>query len=136
MYRKVPTEYRLVWWALAALFAAALFASGELSWWLSLASLAWFGVWETHGIVRHKTDETLSFSVWTILDVQDHHPKRKALVPLVMGIFAAASAMFVGVVDGSATLEMSTAARVIAACFVAAGTLLFLRRHFARGDSL
>ena len=92
-------------------------------------------MWETHGIASKESGETLSESIWAILDVEDHKPVNRSLVPLVMGTFTGAACMFIGIVDGSATQTMSVWARVVAAFFVAAGTLAFLLRHFRRGDS-
>ena len=133
--RQIPKRYIAIWSVLGVLFTLALFTTGETSWWLSLICLLWFGVWETHGIASKESGETLSESIWAILDVEDHKPVNRSLVPLVMGTFTGAACMFIGIVDGSATQTMSVWARVVAAFFVAAGTLAFLLRHFRRGDS-
>ena len=134
--RQIPKRYIAIWSVLGALFVLALFTSGEYSWWFSTICLLWFAVWETHGIASKESGETLSESIWSILDVEDHRPVNRALYPLIMGVFAGAACLFVGIVDGSSTQTMSIWARVIAAFFVAAGTMAFLSRHFRRGDSL
>ena len=126
---------RIVWAILAALFAFALFAPGAWSFGGGLVALIWFGAWEAKGVASARRGDTLSESVWAILDVHDGAPRNRALFPLVMGIFAGAAALFVGVVEGAAEQSVSVVARTVAACLVAAGTLGFLVRHFRRGDS-
>ena len=133
--RTIPKRYVAIWSVLAALFVAALFTAGELSWWLSLTCLAWFGLWEFHGVASAKPNDTLSESIWTILNVQDNKPTNRALFPLVMGCFAGAACLFAGVVYGGGDQSMSPWAQLAAALFVAGGTLGFLVRHFRRGDS-
>ena len=134
--RKIPRRYIAIWSVLGVLFTLALFTTGETSWWLSLICLLWFAVWETHGIATKAAGDTLSESCWAILDVQDNSPVNRSLVPLVMGLFTGAACLFIGIVDGASTQTMSVWARVVAAFFVACGTLAFLVRHFRRGDSL
>ena len=133
--RRIPRRYVAVWCVLAVLFSVALFAPGAASWWFSLATLAWFGAWEAAGIASARKGDTLSESVWALLDVQAHKPVNRALFPLVMGLFAAAACLFAGVVEGAGEQWMSNVPRTIAACLVGAGTLGFLVRHFRRGDS-
>ena len=96
----------------------------------------WFAVWEGHGIATKAAGDTLSESVWAILDVEDHKPVNRALFPLIMSLFVAAAVLFVGVIQGAQDQTMSIVPRVIAACFIGCGTLGFLNRHFRRGDSL
>lgn len=134
--RQIPKRYIAIWSMLGVLFTLSLFTTGETSWWFSLISLLWFALWETHGIASHKAGETLSESIWAILDVEDHKPVNRSLVPLVMSLFTAAAVMFVGVIQGVQDQTMSIVPRVIAACFIGCGTLAFLNRHFRRGDSL
>ena len=120
---------------LGVLFVLALFTSGEYSWWFSTICLLWFALWETHGIAAKAAGDTLSESVWAMLDVDDNKPVNRALFPLIMGVFTAAACLFIGIVDGASTQTMSVWARVIASFFVSCGTLAFLLRHFRRGDS-
>lgn len=136
MNRTIATRYKIVWSALAALFVLALFTTGGASWWFSAACLVWFAAWEAHGVATKAAGDTLSESVWSLLDVQDNQPINRALFPLLMGIFGGAACLFVGIVDGAADQSMSVWARIVAAVLVAAGTLGFLVRHFRRGDSL
>ena len=133
--RRIPPRYAVVWTILAALFAAALFSTGTASWILSGACLGWFAIWESLGIASKRKADTLSESVWALLDVENHRPVNRALFPLVMGVFSAAAVLFIGFVEGVADLTMHTIPRVVAASLVAAGTLGFLVRHFRRGDS-
>ena len=126
---------KVVWSILAAMFVSALMLPGTPSWIASVFCLFWFGVWEGVGIASKAKGDTLSESVWAMLDVEDHKPTNRALFPLVMGSFSAAAVLFVGVVQGAEHVSMSAVPRVVAACAVAAGTLGFLLRHFRRGDS-
>lgn len=132
---RIPRYYCVVWGILALLFVAALFTWGELSWYLSLLCLIWFGCWEARGIARNTVGDTLSESVWRLLDVQQHAVVNRALYPLVMGVFTGAACMFIGVVEGAAEQSMSVWSRIVATIFIASGTLAFLFRHFRRGDS-
>ena len=135
MSRAIPRKFAAIWAALGALFIGALFLPDGPSWWLSAFTLAWFAFWEARGIANKRPSDTLSESIWAILDVENHQPTNRALFPLVMGVFAAAAVLFVGLVEGAGERSMSVWPRSIGACFVAAGTLAFLVRHFRRGDS-
>ena len=133
--RRIKPRFVVIWGTLAVLFSVALLAPDAVSWWASAATLAWFGIWETKGIVSPAKGDTLSESVWTILQVKDGKPVNIALVPLVAGVFWAAAVLFIGLVDGSATLDLATGWRVGAATAVAAGTLGFLAFHFWTGGN-
>ena len=135
MDRQIPKFYTLIWTVLAVLFTGALMTSGTVSWYFSLLCLCWFSVFEIAGISSAKAGDTLSETVWKILDIRNNTPTNRALFPLVMGLFSAASCLFIGIVEGAHDTNMSTIARIIAASFVSAGTLAFLLRHFRRGDS-
>ena len=132
MRRRIPKLCAAVWLVQLALFAGTLFTG---NWWMAAFTLAWFAVWETVGVVRPRKGDTLSESVWAILDVQDNAPVNRALYPLVMGVFCGAGILFVGLVAGVRTREMGDWSLIGAAVFVAVGALCFLFRHFRRGDS-
>ena len=136
MDRKIPKKYALVWGMLSLLFVPALATPGTLSWYCGVASLLWFAIWEAHGVMSARAGDTLSESVWAVLKVQDNSPVNRALFPLIMGAFAGAACLFVGVIYGAAEQSMSVWARLAAAICIACGTLGFLVRHFRRGDSL
>ena len=138
--RVIPLKYKCVWGVEALLFVLALFTG---SWWVGFVALLWFALWETKGVVSVKAGDTLSESIWKILEVRDKSPGNLALYPLVMGLFAGAGALFVGLVvggDGSLKLpafgaEIGVFWLGLAAGCVSLGVLGFLARHFWRGDS-
>ena len=134
--RQIPKKYKVVWTLLAVMFVPALFTSGSLSWWFSVVCLGHFAAWEASGVMSARIGDTLSESVWAILQVKDNSPVNRALFPLIMGAFAGAACLFVGIVYGAAAQHMSDWARLAAAIAIACGTLGFLVRHFRRGDSL
>ena len=138
--RVIPKRSKVVWWVEALLFVLALFTG---SWWLGFMALMWFAAWEAKGVVSDEEGDTLSESVWKILAVRGEEPVRKALYPLVMGLFAGAGVLFVGlVVSGGGAFSvpawdavMGVWYRGVAAGCVSLGVLGFLARHFWRGDS-
>ena len=132
--RQIPPFFLAVWSVLAVVFVLVLLLP-PFSWWLSAFMLAWFAVFETHGVVSRRKFDTLSETIWRILYVKDNRPTNLALFPLVMGLFAAFATLFVGLVAGAAERVMPGWAPVVAAVFVGIGTLGFLWRHFWRGDS-
>ena len=132
MRRVIPTASKVVWSVEAALFVLTLFTS---SWWIGLATLVWFGVFEAVGVATSRPGDTLSESIWKLLDVRDHAVGNKAFYPLVMGVFVGAGVLFVGLVAGAGGFVLHRAYPTVAAGFVAAGVVAFLFRHFRRGDS-
>ena len=127
--------YKIVWGAQAAIFAVAMLTPGRTSWFLSLAALLWFAVWETSGVISSRQGDTLSEQVWKLLNVRDKRPKNVAFFPLIMGCFAGAAFLFIGLAGSMGVYEMPTWATVCAASSVALGVLLFLVWHFWRGGN-
>ena len=132
---KIPLKSSIVWSILAALFVVALFFTGALAWWMSVVTLVWFAIFETKGIISTQAEDTLSESVWQLLQIKNDKPVNLALYPLVMGCFAGAACLFIGIVAGAAEMEMSRWAQISSASFISIGTLVFLARHFWTGSN-
>lgn len=138
MNRHIPKRASIVWAVEGALFAAALMiGQPTVAWCVAALALAWFAAWEAHGVVTTEAGDTLSESIWKLLDVRDNKPVNRAFFPLVMGVFLGAVCLFVGLVAGTMPwpFELHGGFRIAAAVAVGAGTYGFLWRHFRRGDS-
>ena len=134
--RLIPLRSKVVWTVEAVLFAFALLWQGDAAVIWAAAALAWFGVFEARGVASAAHGDTLSESVWSLLDVENKRVGNVALYFLVMGLFCAAGTLFVGIVAELADWEGGyNAVRPAAASMVALGTIAFLARHFWRGDS-
>ena len=135
MKRFIPVHCRIIWSVQALLVTLAILLPGGMSFWFAAASLAFFGLFEAVGVANKRDADTCSESIWALLAVQNGRPTEPALVPLVFGAFAAAGALFVGLVVGVEGMSMSVWARGVAALFVAVGTILFLAFHFTSGSN-
>ena len=128
---------KTVWTTQFVLWVIALFSPCM---WASVAALLWFVVWETKGVWTKRGGDTLSESCWRLLDVEDNKPTYVALYYLVMGWFASAAWLFIGVVawtNGGFELDASglVFTKVMAALSFCIGVMAFLFRHMRRGDS-
>lgn len=132
--RVIPMLFLAVWSLLAVAFAIVLIAPG-IAWWLSLAMLLWFAIWEAHGVNSRRKGDTLSEVIWRVLYVKDGRPVNLALFPLVCGVFLGFASLFVGLAAGADDRTMPGWATIAAAAFVATGTLGFLARHFWTGSN-